>query len=200
MHHGAPHERPARRAGPQVWPGVWRFRTPHPPRLLPGDMLSLRNHRWTECQSAHSPAQRLGMSPGPPPGTCSVCGTTAGHGANMPTPRRENWTCPPCPPALPAQRLDMSSGSPNLGPRMPTLRGQGRTWCQDAHSAAQKMGMSPRGRGEDSAFMLFSIDKATDSKIKSINSTTCDGYHGSGRKARCTDARESQCSPKNANS
>jgi hypothetical protein len=70
-----------------------------------------------------------------------------------------------------------------------------------------------RGEAHPSAFMWFFIDKPTRTKIKSNNSTSCDGSHRSGengfgiskarqeQKPRQTQyAMEGKCSPKNASS
>ena len=120
------------------------------------------------ARSGHAPRRALSER------GCSPASPTPRLG--MPSPRSHGRTSSQCAHA-PAQRLDMSPGSPARTLRMPSLRSQGRTECHHAHSAAPRLGMSPGRRGESSAFMLFFIDKATDSKIKSINPTTCDGYH-----------------------
>lgn len=123
-----------------------------------------------------SPARGHAQSAGPPMDTvpnCPLPGAKTGHVRRLTTPRTGH-----------AQPVGLWM---DIAPICPLI--------------TAKTGHVPRMRqGEFSAFMLFSIDKATDSKIKSINSTPCDGYHGSGGKVRSTDARESQCSPKNANS
>ena len=152
-------------------PTPWREDWPCPPvsantRYAPGRRAQTAYYRPTNPTPVHTWSAR----PLIPDRACPACGSSNGHSANMPVPWRKHWTCPPA---------HQASDRTCLGP--PPEHAQPGSPRMDivpiSPFPGAKTGHVPRGCGEVSAFMLFFIDKATDSKIKSIKSTGCDGNH-----------------------
>jgi hypothetical protein len=83
-------------------------------------------------------------------------------GAHPPNPRHHHWTSPP-EPGPSAAHAQPPTRATDIYPSRPIL--------------GAITGHVPRGPSTTSAFMLFFIDKPTRTKIKSNNSTSCDGSH-----------------------
>ncbi|MDP9981200.1 hypothetical protein J2W14_000576 [Pseudarthrobacter oxydans] len=150
-------------------PGANTGHVPRPERLQRPMLPWLTNPQLGHAQPAVPrvdivpPCPRPGANTGHVPRAHNHSAQRLDTSPGSPFPRRKDWTCPTAhqPPDRACPTCAANSGH---SAHMPTLRRE--NWA-----------CPPGGRGENSAFMLFSIDKATDSKIKSINSTTCDGYH-----------------------
>ena len=198
---------------PRVPPGEWTCRVPgEPPDMPPAapfrpvDMSPVIRRRidMSRALGAHRTCfpqrfRTMGMSRSP--SHHRTCPT-------RPSTSLEEGTCS----AHPSQRMGMSLLSRTTDARfqVPTPRRNGWTCPPDARP--EPLGMSP-GEAHPSAFMWFFIDKPTRTKIKSNNSTSCDGSHRSGRGAfpaqrhgknrkpsQTQYAMEGKCSPKNASS
>ena len=198
--HGAEPNDPE--AGPdlEVWPGFRHAggRTPppdhwtcptasgptigHVPRTQPRVHMSRHHAHPHKSEPSTCPAPERAMDIAP---TCPLPGTTTGH-----VPRRQ------------AQPLDMSHGpSPectcpaHAHPHKVQAQHMPSPGASNGHNANLPIpspttghvpgppttGHVPWRQAAISVFMLFFIDKPTRTQIKSNNSTSCDGSHGSGQ-------------------
>ena len=199
-------------AGPdlEVGPG---FRHPSSPQATTPRAAHAQPPRqpWTYPQRAHSPAPTTGHVPRRPArnhaqrSTCPAPAAAHGH-----TPTAHS----------PARPLDMSPGTCPAATPASTCPAPAAAHGHNAHSRSD-LDMSPgpdhwtcpAAQAHPSAFMWFFIDKPTRTKIKSNNSTSCDGSHRSGQErefqlnarqeqkpSQTQYAMEGKCSPKNASS